>query len=62
METIRERNHRLTHAVYSKYNSYLRAHRKATKNKADVLLQKDEEIKKLEWLKAVEAKKKGLNS
>jgi hypothetical protein len=59
METMKERNTRLSQDVYDKYDSYFRAYRKAIRNKSDTFLQQEMEIKKQEWLKAIEAKKKG---
>ena len=59
METMKERNTRLSQDVYDKYDSYFRAYRKAMRDKADALLQQEKEIKKLQWLDAIAAKKKG---
>jgi len=59
METLREKSTRLSRDVYDKYDAYFRASRKAMKNKGDGALQKDAEIKKQEWLDAIEARKRG---
>ena len=57
METIQERYKKLSQEVYTRYDQYLKAHRKALKEKSNIELQKEVAIKKLEWLEAVKAKK-----
>ena len=57
METIQERYKRLTKEVYSKYDLYLKAVRRALKHKDNAVLQKDMEIKKQDWLEAAIARK-----
>jgi hypothetical protein len=59
MKKKRDKNTRLTQEVNSKYNAYFQAHRKAMRNKANTDLQKDKEVKRLEWLEAVKAMKEG---
>ena len=58
METIHERYSRLSKETHSKYDLYLRAHRKAAKDKTNTALQKEVAMKKQEWLEAIKTMKK----
>jgi hypothetical protein len=57
METMQEKNRRLTKEVYHRYDLYLKAYRKAVKHKTNMLLQKEMERKKQDWLEAAAARK-----
>jgi hypothetical protein len=57
METVSERYDRLSKEVFTKYNQYLKAHRKSLKHKANAVLQQETDDRRLEWLKAIQAKK-----
>lgn len=56
-ETIQERYKRLSKEVDSKYGLYLRAQRKATRNKSSSAFQTEVDSRKRDWLIAVYALK-----
>ena len=59
METGREKYKRLTKEEVAKYNRYFSALRKAAKDKTNLVLQQEAELKKRFWLEAVQQNRYG---